>query len=206
MIGSFRARGLFAVLTVSLATLAGCDDGTGPADPDLTSDEADAIAGYMFDLDALAVGMMDLAAAAGKRDFSKTAACPAGGSVSLSGSGQSSTDQETRVVTNTWSTTQTHSACAISKTRGDNTWTAVVDGSVTSSGTSTYKLPESKGGQRTLLSWTSSTVGSTTTKVGDKSSTCVVDVKQSWDPVKQVFTLSGTMCGRQVDATKGRGK
>ncbi|NJD20744.1 MAG: hypothetical protein FIA95_15845 [Gemmatimonadetes bacterium] len=204
MNGSLRARGSLAVLTLgSLVLLAACDGGTGPADPDVTADEAEAIAGYMFDLDALAVGVVNLASTTGKRTFSKTTACPAGGSVSVSASSESSTNQETKVVSNTWSTTQTHAACTISKTRADKTWTAVMDGGVPTSGTSSYKLPETKGAQRPLLSWASTPTGSIPTKIGDKSQTCVMDVQQAWDPVKQVFTITGTMCGRSVDTTKG---
>lgn len=208
MNGSLRARGFLAALTLgSLAFLAGCEDGVGPAaDPDLTSDEADAIAGFMFDLDALAVGMANLTASTGTKSFSRTAPCPAGGSVSASGSSESSTNQETKVVSTKWTNTQTHAACTISKTRGDKTWAAVMDGSVTTSGASSYKLPETKGAARTLLSWASTTKGSITTKIGDKSSTCVMDVQQTWDPAKQVFTITGTMCGRAVDTTKGTGR
>jgi len=199
-------RALASLTFAALVTLAGCDDGTGPADADLTADDADAIAAFMLDMDALAVGLANLASSTGTRSFSRTAPCPAGGSVSVSGSGESSTNLETRVVSTKWTHTHTHAACAISKTRKDRTWTAVVDGSVTASGTSSYQLPEARGAQRALLSWASTTVGSTTTKVGDKTRTCAVDLKQTWDPEKKVFTISGTLCGRQVDTTRSLGK
>lgn len=199
-------RILASLTLVALLALTGCEGGTGPADEDLTSDDAAAIAGFMFDLDALAVGAANLAATTGTRSFTRTAPCPAGGSVSASGSSESSTNPETKVVSTKWTHTQTHSACAISKTRGDQTWTAVMDGKVTTSGNSSYKLPETKGAPRTLLSWSSATTGSITTKIGDKTSTCVMDVKQAWDPVKQAFTLTGTVCGKAVDTTKGTGR
>lgn len=207
MNGSLRTRGFFAALTLgSLAFLAGCEDGVGPADPDLSPDDADAIAAFILNVDALAVAAADLASSTGTRSFTRTAPCPAGGSVSASGSSESSTNQETRVVSTKWSNTQTHTACAISKTRGDKTWTAVMDGSLSTSGASSYKLPETRGGQRTLLTWASATVGSITTKVGDRSNTCATDIQQTWDPAKQLFTIKGTVCGRQVDTTRGLGK
>jgi hypothetical protein len=206
MNGTLRFRGSLALFTVSLFALAGCDGGIAPDAQDLTSEEADAIAAFMFDVDALAVSVANLASSTGTRSFTRTAPCPAGGSVSVSGSGESSTNLETRVVSTKWTNTHTQTACAITKTRGDQTRTAVVDGTVTASGTSSYQLPETRGGQRTLLSWASSTVGSTTTKVGDKTATCAVDIKQTWDPAKQLFTVKGTMCGRQVDTTRGLGK
>jgi len=199
-------RTLASLALIASLTLAGCDGGTGPADPDLTPEDADAMAAFMFDVDALALSTLSLASSTGTKTFTRTAPCPAGGSVSASGSSESSTNQETRVVSTKWSNTQTHSACAISKTRGDQKWTAVMDGSVTTAGSSSYKLPEAKGGQRTLLSWASATTGSITTKIGDKSSTCVMDVKQTWDPVKQAFTIKGTVCGREVDTTRSLGK
>jgi hypothetical protein len=200
------SSGVPAVFTlVAALALAGCDAGTGPQDVDLTSEDADAIAAFVSDVDFLSLGIMTLTATSGTRSLSRTAPCPAGGSVSVSGSSESATNEQTRVVSTKWSTTQTHAACAISHTRGDKTVTAVVDGGVTTSGTSSYKLPESRGGQRTLLSWAGATVGSTTTKVGDRTSTCAVDVKQSWDAGKQTFTISGVMCGRQVNLTRGLG-
>jgi hypothetical protein len=194
-----------ALTMVSVLALAGCDGGTGPDEASLTSEDADAIAGFMFSVDALAVGIADLASSTGTRSFTRTAPCPAGGSVSVSGSGESSTNQDTHVVSTKWSNTQAHAACAISKTRGDKTMTAVMDGSVTTSGTSSFKLPESRGAERTLLTWSSTTVGSTTTKVGDRSNTCAVDVKQTYDAGTKIFTLTGVVCGRQVNTTRGLG-
>jgi hypothetical protein len=196
-----RTLALFTIGAVSALT--GCDGGTGPAGPDLTVEDADAIAGFVSDVDFLTLGIMTLTTSAGTRSLSRTAPCPTGGSVSVSGSSESSTNDQTKVVSTKWSTTQTHAACAISRTRGDQTMTSVVNGSVTTSGSSSLKLPESRGALPTLLTWASATVGSTTTKVGDKTNTCVVDVKQTYDPVAKTFTISGVMCGRQVNVTRG---
>ncbi|MDP2958970.1 MAG: hypothetical protein Q8N53_21275 [Longimicrobiales bacterium] len=201
-------RGLLTVLTLGAALgLGGCDGALGPDDRDpVTPEDADAIAGFVSDMDFLSLGIMTLTAASGGRSISRTAPCPAGGSVSVSGSSESSTNEQTKVVSRKWATTQTHAACAITHTRGDKTATAVVDGSVTTSGTSSYQLPASRGGLPTLLSWASATAGSTTTKVGDRTRTCAVDVKQTYDPVAKTFTISGVMCGRQVNITRGLGR
>lgn len=201
-------RRTLAMLTLgAVSTLAGCESGTAPDDRDpVTPEDAEAIASFVSDMDFLSLGIMTMTAASGGRSINRTAPCPAGGSVSVSGSSESSTNEQTKVVATKWTTTQTHAACAITHTRGDKTATAVVDGSVTTSGSSSYQLPASRGGLRTLLSWAGTTVGSTTTKVGDRTSTCTVDVKQTYDPVAKTFTISGVMCGRQVNITRGLGR
>ena len=193
------------VLAATLA-LGGCDAGTGPDERDLlTSEDADALAAFLSDVEILAVGVEALASSTGTRSFTRTASCPAGGSVSVSGSSESTRDDESHVVSTKWSTTQTHAACAIARTREETTVTAVIDGTVTTSGTSSWKLPEKRGDSRTLFSWTATKVGSTTTTVGDRKNTCEVNITQTWDPATQTFTVSGTMCGRQVNVTRGLG-
>ena len=207
MARTMRFRGVLALIIAgSLATLSGCEGTLDPGEVELTSDDAAAIAGFLSDVDLLSVGLATLSATSGTRTLSRTASCPAGGSVSVSGSSESTRNDETRVVSTKWTTTKTSVACAISHTRGDKTATAVVDGSVTTSGTSAFQLPATRDGQRTLLSWASATAGSTTTKVGDRSSTCAVDVKETYDPATKTFTVVGVMCGRQVNVTRGLGR
>jgi hypothetical protein len=187
--------------------LAGCDGATGPDDRDLTSpEEAEAMASFLSGVDVLSVGMATLDVSSGTRTFNRTAPCPAGGTVAVSGSNESSLDTATRVVSTRWTTTQTHTACAITHTRGDQKVTAVMDGSVTAAGSSSYQLPEKKGEMRTLLSWASTRVGSTKTTVGDKVRSCEMNVSESYDPATRSFTIKGTVCGRQVDITRGLGK
>lgn len=198
--------GMPAVLTLCVTlALGGCDAGTGPDDGDLlSSEDVDALAGFMSDVDVLAVGAM-ATTATGTRTYSRTAPCPAGGSVSASGSSESTRDDATRVVSTKWTHTQTQAACALTRTRGDKTLTAVIDGSVTANGSSSWRLPESRGGLPTLLSWNATKVGSTTTTVGDRKSTCDVNVTETYDSAKQTFTITGVMCGRQVSITRGLG-
>ncbi len=199
-------RGLTVALTLgALAGLGACEGNTGPDDLDpMTDDDAAAMASFLSDVDALAVGVAALASTSGGRTITKTTSCPAGGSVTLNGSSESSLDEDTRVVSGKWSMTQTHAACAVTHTRGDKSVTAVMDGSVTAAGTSSYQLPETRGGSRTLLAWASTKVGSTTTKVGDKTRTCEVNLTETYDAAKKTFTITGVMCGRQVDITRSR--
>ena len=195
--------------TVALAAalaLAGCDGGTGPDDRDTVSGEdAEAIAGFVSNVDFASVGVATLTTTSGTRTYGRTVSCPAGGSVSVSGSGETSRDDATRILSTKWTNTQTHAACAITHTRGDKTVTAVIDGSVTGSGTASWQLPEKRGDLPTLLSWTGTRAGSTTTTVGDRKSTCEVNLTQTWNSATKMFTISGVMCGRQVNITRDWG-
>jgi len=98
-------RTLASVALIAVSALTGCDTSTVPADPELTSADANAIAAFMVDMDALALAAANLASSTGTRSFTRTAPCPAGGSVSASGSSESSTNEETKVVSVKWSNT-----------------------------------------------------------------------------------------------------
>lgn len=181
----------------------------GALEPDqaeaLSPESADAISSLLADVDAAFTGLSALAAASGGRTFSLSKACPAGGTASVSGGSESTLDRDTRVVSTSWSATQTHAACAVTHTRGDKSVTVVLDGSVTSSGASTYQLPEKTGDGRTLLSWSAKRAGTTTTTVGERSRTCDVDVTDTYDAATKTFTLTGTVCGREVSRTRTLG-
>jgi hypothetical protein len=202
---SMRSSPLFSVLALAAAlALAACDGATAPDERDVVSPEdAGAMAAFVFDLDAFAVSAASMASAAGTRSFNRTAPCPAGGSVSVNGSSESSTDAATKVVSTKWTHTQIHAACAFTYTRGDKSVTSVIDGKVTASGSSSFKPPETRGALPTLLTWASTKVGSTTTTVGDKKFTCEVNVTESYDPAKKTFTITGVMCGKQINVTRG---
>jgi len=211
MTKSMRSSRPFSALALAAAlALAGCDGATEPDDREVvTPEDAGAMAAFVFDLDAFAVGAAALGSTAGARSFNRTAPCPAGGTASMSGSSETSTDAATKVVSTKWTHTQTHTACAFTFTRGDKSVTTVIDGKVTAAGSSSFKLPETRGGLPTLLTWSSTKVGSTTTKVGDKSSTCAVDIKETYDAATKKFTITGTMCGKQINVTRsldGRGR
>jgi hypothetical protein len=184
-------------------TLAACDGSTGPEDDDLSAASAADLATFVVGLDAsggTAYGMaMD--PRTGSQTFTRSATCPAGGTHSMSGSSTSSFDATTRVLSTTWTHTQTHDDCAVIHRRGDQQIKAVIDGTVAVNGSASYQLPETAGQGRTILSYSSKRVGSTTTTVGDRTRTCEIDVAQTYDPGAGTFTITGTMCGRQVNTT-----
>lgn len=197
---------LSLTLLAAASLLTACEGTVDPQPGDeLSADGAAAIASFLADVDAMTVGLNALAAASGGRTVTWSRNCPAGGSVSVSGGSESTLDEDTRVVSNRWSTTQTHAACAVIHTRGDKSVTAVMDGSVTSSGTSSYQLPEKRGEGRTLLTWDGKRAGATTTTVGDRSNTCVVDVSETYDAATKTFTVTGSVCGRDVSGTRRLG-
>lgn len=197
---------LSLALLAAVSLLTACEGALEPNEADdLSPESAAAISSLLSDVDALSVGLNALAAASGGRTFTRSKACPAGGTVTVSGGSESTLDEDTKVVSTRWSTTQTHAACAVTHTRGDKSVTAVVDGSVTSAGTASYQLPAKRGDGRTLLSWAGRRSGSTTTKVGDVSRTCVIDVTETYDPATKTFTVTGTICGRDVSGTRKPG-
>jgi hypothetical protein len=193
----------FGALTIGgLLVFAACDIGTGPGD---VTDEA-AIAGFLADMDnAAGWGRDGTSTSAGPRDLNQTVNCPAGGTHSTTGSGSSTINETTKVLTRNWTTTQAHDDCAFTRTGRDGaTVKVVIDGSVTVSGNSTTQLPATRGaGEPVLLTFSSTRSGSTTTTVGDKSHTCEVNVTETYDPATKTFTIKGTVCGRTVDTTRG---
>jgi hypothetical protein len=195
--------GAFA-LVAGLA-FTGCDgEGTGP-DEEMTGARAEAIATFMLDIDVNDGGAygMNMDPRGGSHEFSRSAPCPAGGSHSVSGSRSSSLDTDTRVLSTTWSTTQTHDDCAITHSRRDQQVTVVIDGNITASGSASYQLPTDRPGHgRELLSYSSSRAGSTTTTAGDRTRVCEINVTETFDPATGAFTVTGTVCGRAVNVTR----
>jgi hypothetical protein len=75
----------------------------------------------------------------------------------------------------------------------------------TVTGTATYRRPQERGESRTVLSYSTTRVGSTTTTVGERSRTCEVDVTETFDPATGSFTITGLICGQTVNVTRGPG-
>jgi hypothetical protein len=192
-----------AVLAACL-TLAACDDSTGPQDEELGAASAEDLATFVVGLDASGgaeYGMTSDPRRTGTHTFTRSGPCPAGGTHTMSGSSTSTFDAATRVLSTTWSHTQTHDDCAVTHKRGDQEITAVIDGSVTVDGSASYEIPETRGAHRKILSYTSRRTGSTTTTIGDRTRTCAIDLTQTYDPATGQFTVKGTMCGREVNVT-----
>jgi hypothetical protein len=182
----------------------GCDGSTGPDSDDLGAANIEDLATFVAGLDATggaAYGMTS-DARTGSHNFNRSAPCPAGGTFSMTGSASSSVDPATRVLSTTWSHTQTHDDCAVTHHRRDGREvTSVLDGTVSVNGTASYQLPQTRGEEREILSYSSRRVGSTTTTVGDRTRTCEIDITQTYDPATGKFTVSGVMCGREVNVT-----
>jgi hypothetical protein len=181
--------------------LAACDSATVP-DETVTRSEADDIAAFLSDAEDLAGVAMALEGAQGTRSFTRTTDCPAGGSVSVSGTGESDRDRDTRIVSRTWSVTQIHDNCAMIRVRRGEEVTATINGHVEVTGSSSIQLPEDRSGDRTLLAFTSRRTGSTTITMGDRTRTCVVDVTRTYDADTETFRMQGVVCGREVNHTR----
>jgi hypothetical protein len=188
--------------------LSACDGTTTGPEDDAVSARADVIAMFLADFDASGgVGYgLHMDPRSGTRTFSMTSPCPAGGTRSVSGSSASTFDNVAHVLSTTWTTTQSQDACAFEHARRGQAVTVVIDGSVTAAGSASYQLPSERGAPRTLLSYSSTRQGSTTTTAGDQSRTCDVDVTESYDAATGTFTIKGVVCGRDVDVTRTPGQ
>jgi hypothetical protein len=200
----FRVAALAACIT-----LAACDGSTGPDEEEISAATAEDLATFVVDLDAsggAAYGMTS-DPRTGSHTFTRSASCPAGGTHSMSGSSTSSFDPDTRVLSTTWSHTQTHDDCAVIHKRRDGQETkSVIDGAVTVTGSASYELPETRGEPRKILSWSSKRAGSTTTTIGENTRTCAIDVTETYDPATNTFTIEGVMCGREINVTRTPGQ
>jgi hypothetical protein len=188
-------------------TLAGCSEAVAPEDG-LTTAEAELVATWITDVDATGGDEYGLSSdvRTGSYQFTRSASCPAGGTHGVSGSGTKTLDEDTRVLSTTWTTTQTHDQCGVLHARGDRQVTLVIDGVVVATGSASYQLPAEGGLPRQILTFTNGRVGSTTTTAGDRSRTCEIEVTESYDPTTNTFTITGTICGREVHVTRTPGE
>ncbi len=193
--------GTASAVLAGVLLLAGCDSATVP-DETVTPLEADDIAAFLSDAEDLAGVAMALEGVQVTRSFTRTTDCPAGGSVSVSGTGESDRDRDTRIVSRTWSVSQVHDNCTMIRVRRGEEVRATIDGRVEVTGSSTIELPEDRGGERTLLAFTSRRTGSTTVTMGDRTRTCQVDVTRTYDADAGVFRVEGIVCGRGVGQTR----
>jgi hypothetical protein len=204
-----RTNSIFSVTAFAAClTLAACDGTTGPDDDEISAASAEEVAEIVVGLDAsggAAYGMTS-DPRTGSQTFNRTATCPAGGTHSMEGSSTSSYNATTRVLSHSWSHTQTHDACAHIQRRGDREVTVVLDGTLTVTGSASYELPETAGQGRKILAYSSNRTGSTKTTIGDRTRTCEIDVSETYDPDTGLFTITGTVCGREVNLTHAPGQ
>lgn len=192
-----------APVLVAALTLAGCADSTAP-DENLSANEAEAVALFLSDADGSGAFLLAPDFPVPGHDFERIRPCPEGGSHAVSGSRSREVDPESRIASSAWTTTQTHEACAHTRRIRGQEITVVIDGSVSAAGTATHLLPESPGTGRELLSYENIRSGSTTTTIGDRTRICEISITESYDPATDTFSITGSICGRDVSATRNR--
>ena len=208
MRSGFPRQTEFAPWLLAALALSACQDGVEPVDEPLSAVQAEAVALFVSDVDATGGHNYGRStdARSGTFEFSRSWDCPADGTHGVSGSGTKTLDGETRVLSTTWATTQTHDDCAVSRTRGDQQIMVVIDGTVTATGSATYQLPDEQGGERLILSFTSTRIGTTTTSARGRTRTCEIDLTETYDRESNAFTVTGSICGRDVDLTRTPGE
>lgn len=185
-------------------SLAGCEGSTTAPSTSLGDAEIEAMALFLSDADGSG-GLLAMAEGpSGVGQFSHSRPCPGGGTRSVEGTRNRSGDAGTGIVNTEWTTTQIHDACVVMRRRGGRGIAAVIDGSVTALGAATFRIPETPSAGRELLAWANYRSGTTTTTVGDQQRTCEVSVVETFDPVTRAFTMTGTICGRDVDVVRAR--
>lgn len=192
------------LLLLPLLAFAACggDDGTGPADTELTEQEVGEMmealaAAGAFSPPSPQEGSGTSAPNAPARttfdyDVETTASCPGGGSVSISGSVQGDVDDQTGEGDFDVTMTQSHQDCVASSDAG-TTFTfnsspglqTSMDFTTTSDGS--YSITGSHSGS---LGWTT----------GEKSGSCSVDISYDFSGSQSSFSGSaqGTVCGVDV--------
>lgn len=186
-------------LVALVAVASGCDDATGPDDgPDLDALaamalEADELTGLLIDdvfLGAFA-GTDIAVAAADPRPFSRTRECPAGGSLTVAGQIDRTRNGEGTVEIDVTGT-GTWAACA----RLRRELTVTVDGGFT------FEAYRKRVNGAPVGPQTSHKAGSFTwTRSDGKSGQCSFDLTSTRNPDAGTRTLTGTMCGREIDRT-----
>jgi len=130
--------------------------------------------------------------------FDVTKQCPKGGSVEIKGSINGTGDRTTRSLTVDADATRTDTDCAF-ETRNGGTITVNGNPNIAYKGHLNIVNGLPVGLQ------TQSHDGSFTWVRGTESGTCNIKVSSSYDPATHTFTVTGTVCGRDVSVTRTRG-
>lgn len=187
-----------AVLLLVLGTAA-CERSTTGARDDSPGPEAPQLAefgdGLFASADVAGTASFDLNAGAGT--FERTHACPAGGSVTVTGTVDRAIDRATRSGTLAVNARRVENACAI---RQRNGVTVTVTGQPHTVMTVAQSFTNGVPGVRTqtqkgAFAWTRS---------NGRSGACTVDLTSTFDPATRTATIKGSFCGRTVDETRTR--
>ena len=189
-------RTLPALLLV-LATTAACERNTTGAREESPSADAPQLAefgeGLFASPDVAGTASFDLNAGAGT--FERTHPCPAGGSVTVSGTVERSIDRATQSGTLAVNAKRVENACAVKQRNGV---TVTVTGQPHTLMTVTQSFNKGVPGVRTqtqkgAFAWTRS---------NGRSGVCTVDLTSTFDPATRTATIKGTFCGRSVNDTR----
>jgi hypothetical protein len=191
-------RSLSAALLLVLATTAACERSTtgardqSPAESPQLAEFGD---GLYASPDVAGTASFDLNAGAGT--FERTHSCPAGGSVTVSGSVERTIDRATLTGTLAVNAKRVENACAVQQRNGV---TVTITGQPHTVMTVTQSFNKGVPGVRTqtqkgAFAWTRS---------NGRSGTCTIDLTSTFDPATRTATIKGTFCGRSVDDTRTR--
>jgi hypothetical protein len=188
-----------AALLLVLATTAACErSATGARDESPSADAPQLTEfgdGLYSSPDAAGTATFDLNAGAGT--FERTHACPAGGSVTVSGTVDRTIDRATLTGTLAVSAKRVENACAVKQRNGV---TVTVTGQPNTTIGVTASFNKGVPGvitqtQKGAFGWTRS---------NGRSGTCAIDLTSTFDPATRTATIKGSFCGRPVDETRTR--
>lgn len=191
-----------AVALAALTTLVACDESaTGPSDGLDAEDaafvmvEADGMAGALV-FDLLGVGPVLRAARGHEGDFARSRDCPAGGTFSIEGS-SGRTEHGDGSVEWTLEATGEWDDCTHTRARGDRSVTTVIDGTFEMEAHRRHNHRVPVGNQTTTKSgsFTWSRTSGERTQEGE----CSFDVTSVRNPDSRRVTITGDVCGRQID-------
>ncbi len=188
-----------AALLLVLATTAACERSTTGARDDSPAAETPQLVefgdGLFASVDVAGTASFDLGAGAGT--FERTHTCPAGGSVTVSGTVDRSIDRATQTGTLAVNAKRVENACAFQQRNGV---TVTLTGQPHTTMTVSQSFDKGVPGLRTqtqkgAFAWTRS---------NGRSGTCAIDLTSTFDPAMRTATIKGTFCGRPVNDTRSR--
>lgn len=188
-----------AALLLVLVTTGACErSATGARDESPSADAPQLTEfgdGLYASPDVAGTASFDLNAGAGT--FERTHACPAGGSVTVSGTVDRSIDRATQTGTLAVNAKRVENACAF---RQRNGVTVTVTGQPHTVMTVNQSFDKGVPGVRTqtqkgAFAWSRS---------NGRSGVCAVDLTSTFDPATRTATIKGSFCGRPVDDTRTR--
>jgi hypothetical protein len=208
-------QSLLACSAGLLLAIAACDSSTGlsanisQADANKLAADIDAVStlgtadfglGASFSLSVPTGGAAATVTAAPttfNNNFDVTRQCPKGGTVELKGSIAGTGDRTTHSLTVDATATRTDSKCAFAARNGSAT--------IELTGNLDYKGHLNIVNGLPVGLQTQSHEGSFNWVRGTESGTCDINVVSQYDPATQIFTVTGTVCKRDVSVTRTRG-